>query len=102
MKEQLRMFWEQEDKSSAEKFLKKWCFGALISGITPLRKVGRSLYRRLEDLLNCFDHRISNGKIEGINNKIKTLKRQAYGFRDRQYFKLRIYHLHAQRNQLVG
>jgi transposase len=31
--------------------------------------------------------------VEGINNKIKTLKRQAYGFRDMTYFKLRLYHL---------
>ncbi|MEN6483965.1 MAG: transposase, partial [Syntrophobacteraceae bacterium] len=39
---------------------------------------------------------------EGINNKIKTLKRQAYGFRDMVYFKLRLYHLHTQRYSLSG
>ncbi|MBQ6200261.1 MAG: transposase, partial [Prevotella sp.] len=33
-------------------------------------------------------------KVEGINNKIKVLKREAYGFRDEQYFKLRLYDLH--------
>ncbi|HSX38440.1 MAG TPA: transposase, partial [Chlamydiales bacterium] len=44
----------------------------------------------------------SNGKAEGINNKIKTLKRQAYGYRDMEYFKLRLYHLHEQRYQLAG
>ncbi|MBL7191687.1 transposase, partial [bacterium] len=43
-----------------------------------------------------FDHRITTGKVEGINNKIKTLKRQVYGFRDMAYFKLRLYHLHMQ------
>lgn len=51
-------------------------------------------YRSL--VLNYFDHPISSGKIEGINNKIKTLKRQAYGFRDMGYFRLRLFHLYEQ------
>ncbi|HOV86385.1 MAG TPA: transposase, partial [Syntrophobacteraceae bacterium] len=40
--------------------------------------------------------------VEGINNQIKTLKRQAYGFRDHEDFKLRLYPLHAQRYSLAG
>lgn len=102
MKEQLRAFWEQKDRESGEDFLKKWCFDALMTGISPLRKIAKSLWNRSEGLLNYFNHRISNGKAEGINNKIKTLKRQAYGFRDMDYFKLRLYHLHKQRYQLAG
>ena len=102
MKEQLRTFWEQEDRESGEEFLEKWCLDGLLTGIQPLMKVAKNLWRRSEGLLNYFDHRISNGKAEGINNKIKTLKRQAYGFRDMEYFKLRLYHLHEQRHQLTG
>ena len=52
--------------------------------------------------LSYFEHKIDNGKAEGINNKIKVLKRQAYGFRDQEYFKLRLYNLHKQQSQLVG
>ncbi len=102
MKEQLRGFWEQEDKKSGEEFLKKWCFDALMTGIRPLSKMAKSLWRRSEGLLSYFTHRVSNGKAEGINNKIKTLTRQAYGYRDMEYFKLRLYHLHEQRHQLTG
>lgn len=102
MKEQLRSFWTQESRESAETFLKKWCTDALIRGTQPLRKVAKALLRRSDGLLNYFKHRISNGKAEGINNKIKTLKRQAYGFRDTEYFKLRLYHLHEQRYSLAG
>ena len=102
MKEQLRGFWEQKDKDAGETFLRSWCLDAMLTKIKPLYKVAKSLWRRFEDLLNYFDHRISNGKAEGINNKIKTLKRQAYGFRDREYFKLRLYHLHQQRYRLSG
>ena len=61
-----------------------------------------SLARHMSGILNFFDHRISNGKIEGINNKIKTLKRQAYGYRDKEYFRLRLLHLHAQKYHLAG
>jgi len=41
-----------------------------------------------------FRHRISTGPLEGLNNKIKVLKRIAYGFRDIEYFKLRLFFLH--------
>jgi transposase len=40
--------------------------------------------------------------LEGINNKIKTMKRQAYGFRDMEFFKLKIYSLHEKNYALVG
>ena len=102
MKEQLRSFWMQDNREDAEVFLKKWCTDALIQEAKPLKKVAKALYKRTDELLNYFTHRITNGKAEGINNKIKTLKRQAYGFRDMQYFKLRLYHLHEQRHQLTG
>jgi len=39
---------------------------------------------------------------EGVNNKIETIKRQSYGFRDMEYFKLRLYHLHVQKSELLG
>jgi len=53
-------------------------------------------------LLNYYFFRISSGLVEGLNNKIKTLKRQAYGFRDMVYFKLRLYHLYSQAYSLTG
>lgn len=48
-------------------------------------------------ILAWYDHSISNGKIEGINNKIKVLKRQAYGYRNDEFFKLKLYALHDKR-----
>jgi transposase len=50
--------------------------------------------KQLTSLMAYFRHRISTGPIEGLNNKIKVLKRQAYGFRDHAYFKLRLYFIH--------
>lgn len=64
------------------------------SGIRELQKTGKTLLRYWRGLTNYFKHPITNGKTDGINNKIKTMKRQAYGFRDMEYFKLRLYSLH--------
>ena len=45
---------------------------------------------------------ISSGPLEGLNNKIKTLQRQAYGYRDKDFFELRIYSIHLAKYALVG
>lgn len=102
MKEQLRLFWQCEDYKKARAFIETWCQDAMKTTIAPLIKVARTLWLYRTGLLNYFLHPISNGMVEGLINKIKTLKRQAYGFRDIQYFKLRLYHLHDQRYSLAG
>lgn len=102
LKEQLRGFWMKKNKEEGEQFLKQWCLDAIVQDSQPLRKIAKTIWGYSQELLNYFIHPISNGKAEGINNKIKTMKRQAYGFRDLDYFKLRLYHLHEQRYSLTG
>lgn len=102
MKEQFRSFWHCTSKKEGARFLGWWIIEAIESGIEMLAKTARALLYRFEGLLSYFDHGIDNGKAEGINNKIKVLKRQAYGFHDQEYFKLRLYHLHKKECQLVG
>ena len=53
-------------------------------------------------LLAYYDVPITSGPLEGTNTRIQLLKRQAYGYRDRDFFKLRIYALHEARLALVG
>jgi hypothetical protein len=50
----------------------------------------------------CYEYAILTGPLEGTNNKIKTVKRQTYGFRDRQFFIAKICVLHESRYALVG
>ena len=102
MKEQLRLMWQQSHHKQAETFLKQWCFDAMAAGPKPLIKVALTLLKHKKGILNYFLHRLTSGPVEGIVNKIKTLKRQAYGFRDTDYFKLRLYHLHCQGYSLTG
>jgi transposase len=102
MKEQLRHLWNLRKYHRAREYLGVWCLEAMRSGIKQLIRVAKTLSAHRSLILNYFEHRISSGKVEGINNKIKTLKRQAYGFRDVEYFKLRLYHLHEQRYSISG
>jgi len=102
MKEQFRLFWSKENRKEGAHFLCRWIIDAVQTGIKPLERVGRSILGHADGLLNYFMYPVSNGITEGINNKIKTLKRQAYGYRDTEYFKLRLYYLHNQGYSLAG
>ena len=102
LKEQFRLFWTQDFVRKAWIFLDQWISDAQNTGIKKLKKMADTLDNHRVGLLNYFKHRITNAAAEGINNKIKTMKRQAYGFRDMGYFKLRLYHLHEQRYAFVG
>ena len=102
MKEQFRLFWSQGTADHAKSFLLNWCFDALTSGIKQLCAVGSTILASMQGLLSYYPHKITNGPLEGLNNKIKTMKRQAYGFRDMQYFKLRLYNLHNSGYSFAG
>ena len=64
------------------------------SKILQLVKMVTTLSAYRIGILAWYDCRISTGKVEGVNNKIKVMKRNAYGFRDERYFELRLYALH--------
>lgn len=57
-------------------------------------KMAGTLLAHRRGILAWYDCHISTGKVEGINNKIKVMKRNAYGFRDDRYFTLRLYAQH--------
>jgi transposase len=102
MKEELRQFWEQPDEITAWKFLDSWCGRAEESGIRMLMDMSKTLLLHKWGLPNWHVFPISTAPLEGMNNKIKTMQRQAYGFRDKEFFTLKIYALHEARYALVG
>jgi len=65
-------------------------------------KFARTLLAHRSGILAYYDFPITSGPLEGLNNKIKTMKRQAYGFRDMEFFKLKIMALHQTKYALVG
>jgi transposase len=102
LKEDLRQLWEQPDKDAATAFLQDWIARAQSSGIGILIKIAKTLALYRTGILAYYDYPISTGPLEGTNNKIKTMKRQAYGFRDLDFFKLKILALHETKYALVG
>jgi transposase len=102
LKEDLRQFWDQAGKRFASAFLTDWIRRAEASGIWMLKQIAKTLEKHRPGRLAYYDHRISTGPLEGTNNKIKTMKRQAYGFRDQEFFKLKILAIHETKYALVG
>ncbi len=102
MKEDLRQLWSQKNKEKADTFLEDWIARAQSSGIRILQKFANTLAAHRTGILAYYDFPISTGPLEGTNNKIKTMKRQAYGFRDIEFFKLKILGIHKAKYALVG
>jgi transposase len=102
LKEDLRQIWEQADKRTARRFLKGWLERARSSGVRMLERFADTLEEHQEGILNYYDYQISTGPLEGTNNKIQLLKRQAYGYRDHEFFKLKILAAHESRYALIG
>jgi transposase len=102
LKEDLREFWEQDDEEQATAFLLDWLARAEASGVKILVGLAKTLRKHALGLVAYYAYPISTGPLEGTNNKIKTMKRQAYGFRDQEFFKLKILAAHEAKYALVG
>lgn len=102
MKEDLRQIWDQENKIEAETKIMSWIEMAKCSGIRMLEKFAGTMKNHIKGILSWYDIKISTGPLEATNNKIKYILRQAFGFRDMEYFKLKIYAIHEAKYALIG
>ena len=103
MKEDLRQLWSQSDKQEAEAFLDGWIARASSSIVLIAQtRFANTIAAHKSGLLAYYDYPISTGPLEGTNNKIKTIQKQANGFRDMEFFKLKIKALHLTKYALVG
>lgn len=102
MKEDLRQIWLQENKAMARLFLEDWLARARVSSVRMLEQFADTLEEHQEGILNYYDYPISTGPLEGTNTKIQLMKRQAYGYRDHEFFKLKILGAHETKYALVG
>jgi len=102
LKEELGEFWEQDDEEEAQAFLLDWLARAEASGVQMLKGLAKTLREHAWGLLAWYDYPISTGPLEGTNNKIKTMQRQAYGYRDHEFFTLKIYACHESKYALIG
>ena len=86
----MKKLWDYTYPKAAEKWFNGWYQRAMHSRIEPLKRFARSLKERLHGILAHCRFPLHTGTLEGINNKVKVIKRVAYGYRDQDYFFLKI------------
>jgi transposase len=90
LKDDLKGLWSHRTKKDARAAWESWFQRALESGIEALIAFARKLEKYLSGILAHARWPLHTSLLEGINNKIKVIKRMAYGFRDDDYFFLKI------------
>ncbi len=90
LKDDLKGLWSHRSKKDAGAAWENWFQRALESGIKPLVAFATKLEAYLPGILAHAKWPLHTSLLEGINNKIKVIKRIAYGFRDDEYFFLKI------------
>lgn len=87
----LRHLWDQPTPEAAEKYLRQWYFWATHSRLEPVINVAKAIKRHWHGVLRFFTSRITSGIVEGLNSKIKTAMKRAYGFKAIEYLRTIIY-----------
>ena len=90
LRDDLKHLWEYRREGNAQRFWEQWYERAQASGIAPLIKFATAMKKRLHGILAHCGWPLHTSLIEGMNNKIKVIKRMAYGLRDNDYFFLKI------------
>jgi len=94
LKEDFQQFWEYTSPAWAEKFLDRWTKRVMYSRLEPMKDVARMIRNHQELILNWFKARgeISQGVVEGFNNKARVTIRKSYGFRTFRVMEVALYH----------
>jgi transposase len=92
LKEVFQLFWDYKQPARAKAHLQKWMHAAMRSRLEPFKKFVRLLRGHLDGILPWTTLRLSNGAVEGMNNKIKSISHRSFGFRSAKNFIAAIYH----------
>ena len=92
LKEAFQLFWDYRQCARARAHLEKWMNSAMRSRLQPLKRFVRMLRSHLAGILAWTNIRLSNGALEGMNNKIKSISHRSFGFRSAENFIAAIYH----------
>ena len=95
LKEKLRNVYRLADNVYEAKWmLVDWCNEAEASGVAELKTMAKTIKKRIDGILAFWTTgRVTSAAVEGFNNKIRWLIRQAYGYHDQEYFRLKIFDL---------
>jgi transposase len=92
LKEDLRRFWSYRRTAWAGGHLLQWLWPASHSRLAPFKKLARMLRAHRDGVLVWTELRVSNGALEGMNNKVKVISHRAYGYRTTWTYIASIYH----------
>ena len=92
-KEEFLKILSNKDAESAKKAMSEWIQNAENCGIPQFEKCADTMRNWYKGIINSFSTTITNGFTEGCNNKIKVLKRNAYGYKNFKRFRNRILHI---------
>lgn len=90
LKQQLKDLWYAPDKETARQRWQDWFQMAMESGLKPVQQFASRLKNYLGGIIASARYRLNTSVLEGMNNRIKVIKRMAYGYRDNDYFFLKI------------
>jgi len=90
---EFREFTKSETRFEAKKKLSDWFMHVSVCNLPRFNKCVHTFSNWMDEILNAYDTGLTNGYTEGCNNKIKVLKRNAYGVRDFPRFRKRILHI---------
>ena len=92
LKESLQLFFDYKQPKRAREHLERWMHSAMRSRLEPFKRLVKMLRSHLDGVLAWTRLRLSNGAVEGMNNKIKLVSHRAFGFRTVEHYVAAIYH----------
>lgn len=93
---------DSTERKQARELMTEWIYAAQASGLDAYIKCSNTMINWQTGILNSFDVPFTNGFTEGCNNKIKVLKRNAYGYRNFNRFRNRILHIFNYKKLLLN
>jgi len=90
LKDKLKLIWECGTREEARQQINEWCALAESVHHPSVDAFVRRIRRYEYGILNHCEYPIHTSMLEGVNNKIKVIKRKAYGFHDNRYFSLKV------------
>jgi transposase len=87
----LQELWKHEDRAEAEEYLARWYSWARRCRLEPVKSLAQTIKRHWDGVLHFITSQITTGIVEGLNSKIKTAMKRAYGFKSFVYLRTIIY-----------
>ncbi len=92
LKGAFRQFWNYKHPAWARRYLTEWLRSARRCRLTPFKRFARMILEHVDGILAWSEIRVSNGALEGMNNKVKVVSHRAYGFRKVDSYVTAIWH----------